>query len=59
MSGLILPHEHFGSHLESHGRTIDEDLERSNFKYDGETLSEIWTQVIIHNFHNSGRVYCA
>ena len=50
LSGLILPHEHFGSHLDSQGRTIDEELEKSNFKYAGETLSEVWTQVTIDNF---------
>ncbi|BFZ05261.1 hypothetical protein BsWGS_08300 [Bradybaena similaris] len=50
LSGLILPHEHFGSHLDSLGRTIDDELEKSNFKYAGETLSEVWRQVTIDNF---------
>ena len=50
LSGLILPHEHFGSHLDTQGRTIDEELEKLNFKYAGETLSEIWKQVSIDNF---------
>uniref|UniRef100_A0A0B7BG25 C2H2-type domain-containing protein n=1 Tax=Arion vulgaris TaxID=1028688 RepID=A0A0B7BG25_9EUPU len=50
LSGLILPHEHFGSHLDSQGRTIDEELEKSNFKYAGETLSEEWTQATLDNF---------
>ena len=50
LSELILPHEHFGSHLDTQGRTIDEVLEKLNFKYAGETLSEIWKQVSIDNF---------
>ena len=50
LSWLILPHEHFRSHLDSQGRRIDKDLEKSHFKYAGKTLSEVWTQVTIDNF---------
>ena len=50
LSGLILQHEHFGSHLDTQGRTIEEELEKLNFKYAGQTLSEIWKQVSIDNF---------
>lgn len=31
LSGLILQHDFFGSHLDSRGRTVDADLERQNF----------------------------
>ncbi|KAJ8940658.1 hypothetical protein NQ314_010633 [Rhamnusium bicolor] len=27
LAGLILPHEHYGSHLDSYGKTVDKDLE--------------------------------
>ena len=50
LSGLILPHEHFGSHLDSQGRTTDEALEKANFKMAGETLAEVWSQVVIDQF---------
>jgi len=41
LSGLILPHEHFGTHLDADGRTIDEELEKANFSFAGRTLSEV------------------
>jgi len=50
LSGLIRPHEHFGSHLNSQGRTTDEALEKANFKMAGETLAEVWSQVVIDQF---------
>ena len=50
LSGLILPHEHCGSHLNSAGLTIDDDLEKENFKFAGETLAKIWSDVSIENF---------
>lgn len=50
LSGVILPHEHYGSHLDSQGRTINEDLEKINFKFAGETLAEIWSNVVIDQF---------
>ena len=31
LAGLILPHDNFGSHLDSQVRTVDADLERQNF----------------------------
>ncbi|KAJ6639792.1 hypothetical protein Bhyg_12539 [Pseudolycoriella hygida] len=43
LSGLILPHEHFGSHLNSKNETVDGELEKRNFQYAGETLAEVWS----------------
>lgn len=45
LSGVILPHDHFGSHLNSQCKTIDSELEKRNFAYAGEVLSEIWTEL--------------
>jgi hypothetical protein len=50
LSGLVLPHEHFGGHLDSQGRTVDDTLEKSNFQFAGETLSKIWSDVMIDKF---------
>lgn len=47
LSGLILPHETFGSHLDSNGKTIDKELEKKNFEHCGNTLAEIWSNVMI------------
>lgn len=47
LSGVILPHDSFGSHLDDRGRTIDKDLEKKNFRKAGEVLAEIWGNVVI------------
>ena len=31
LSGVVLPHDTFGNHLDSSGNTIDEQLEEKNF----------------------------
>ena len=41
LTGIVLPHDTFGSHLKN-GKTVDEDLERKNFKAAGEVLANIW-----------------
>lgn len=46
-AGVILEHGHYGSHLNDQGQTIDKDLEKRNFKFAGETLSEIWSSILI------------
>lgn len=47
LSGLIIPHDHFGSHLDSNNKTIDENLERNNFEFAGKTLGEVWSNLRI------------
>jgi len=47
LAGLILPHEHYGSHLDGDGKTVDEQLERCNFGFAGRTLTEVWSGLII------------
>ncbi|KAF6018422.1 hypothetical protein EB796_023278 [Bugula neritina] len=47
LAGLILPHDHYGSHLNAAGKTIDPDLEIKNFAMAGQTLAEIWSKTVI------------
>ena len=47
LSGIILPHDSFGTHLDDNGKTIDEVKELQNFRKARETLSEIWSQMTI------------
>lgn len=47
LSGLVLPHNYFGTHLNMSGMTIDADLEKRNFKKTGETLAEVWSMNMI------------
>ena len=35
LSGLILPHQYYGKHLDDNGKTIDKDLEKQNFQRAG------------------------
>ena len=44
--GCVLPHEHFGSHIDSQGRTVDDTLLKSKFKFAG----KIWSDVMIDKF---------
>ena len=46
LSGVVLPADHYGSHLKN-GETIDPDLELQNFQFAGETLAEIWSRLEI------------
>ena len=41
LAGVILPHDHYGSHLDSQGQTTDKDLEKKNFQKAGDCLSEV------------------
>jgi len=50
LSGFILPHDHYGCHLDSSGKTTDSDLEIANFQKAGETLAEVWSQTVIDGY---------
>lgn len=50
LAGLILPHDHYGSHLDSSGKTVDDDLEKLNFKYAGTALAEVWASLTIDGY---------
>lgn len=50
LCGLILQHDHFGSHLDDKGRTTDPELEKRNFEHGGKTLAEIWNQMVFDGF---------
>jgi hypothetical protein len=47
LAGIILPHDQYGDHLDSSGRTIDDELELKNFEKAGETLAQIWSNVVL------------
>jgi hypothetical protein len=50
LAGLILPHDHFGTHLNDSGVTINPELERTNFKKAGEVLAEVWRGSVIDEY---------
>uniref|UniRef100_UPI00358F8CD5 uncharacterized protein n=1 Tax=Myxine glutinosa TaxID=7769 RepID=UPI00358F8CD5 len=47
LTGIVLPHNRFGSHLNECGETVNEELEKQNFAHAGEVLAEIWSHTII------------
>ena len=49
MAAVVLPHDTFGSHLHN-GQTVDDDLEKKNFKAAGEVLGELWSDLEIDGF---------
>ena len=47
LAGLVLPHDHYGNHLDSCGKTIDINLEKMNFYKAAEVLSDVWSETVI------------
>ena len=50
IAGVVLPHDHYGSHLDSQGRTVDLALEIQNFQFAGMTLAENWATLVINGY---------
>ena len=50
LSGILLPHEKFGTHLDSSRKTINTNLEKRNFKAAGEILAKVWEEIVLDNF---------
>ena len=46
---VILPHDHFGAHLDNNNNTVDEELELKNFQHAGEILAELWFKLVIND----------
>ena len=49
MTGLVLPHDSFGSHLHN-GKTVDEALEILNFEAAGKVLCEVWEKLVLDGY---------
>jgi hypothetical protein len=50
LAGLILPHDHFGTHLNDAGATEHAELEKSNFKMTGDVLAEVWSMNVLDEY---------
>ena len=50
LSCVILPHDHFSTHLDHSSKTIDVELELQNFEYPGEILAELWSKLVIDDY---------
>ena len=49
LAGLVLPQDHYGTHLDGSGKTKDAEKEKLNFAKAGTTLAEVWSQLTIDN----------
>ena len=47
LSGVILPYDSYGNHLDNSRKTKDKNLEIRNFNRAGRTLAEIWNDMEI------------
>lgn len=50
LTGVILKHDTFGSHLNSQNQTIDVELEKRNFEHAGQVLAKIWKDLDIDGY---------
>lgn len=50
LSGLLIPYDSFGNHLDFQNRTIDESLEKQNFEKAGNILADVWSSMKIDKF---------
>ncbi len=50
LTGVVLPPDTYGSHLDSSGKTIDSDLEEKNFEAAGQTLCSLWNDLEIDGY---------
>ena len=50
MAGVVLPHDHFGSHLDSALQTVDTNLEKRNFEHAGKVLADVWNKISIDDY---------
>ncbi|CAF1273702.1 unnamed protein product [Adineta steineri] len=50
LAGLILPNDHFGSHLNDNGLTEHAELEKENFKLTGNVLAEVWSMNVLDEY---------
>lgn len=50
LTGLVLPHDYFGTHLNVSGLTVDSEVEKNNFKRIGSVLGEVWSMDMIDRF---------
>ncbi|CAG8713601.1 3277_t:CDS:2, partial [Racocetra persica] len=50
LAGVILPHDIFGTYLDTQLRTNNEELEKCNFKAAEDVLTSVWENTIIDSY---------
>ena len=49
MTGVVLPHDTYGSHLVNR-KPVDAEVEKKNFEAACDTLGELWSNIEIDGF---------
>ena len=47
LTGVLFPYDSFGNHLDSDRKTVDIEMEKSNFRKAGNILADIRSQLIL------------
>lgn len=55
LTGVILPHDTYGTHLDARGKTSDLELELKNFQAAGKALADLWSELVIDSFPVTAR----
>lgn len=55
LTGVVLPHDTYGTHLDARGKTSDSELELKNFQAAGEALAHLWSELIIDSYPVTSR----
>lgn len=50
LTGVVQPHDKYGTHLYTKGKTSNPKLELKNFQAAGETLADLWSELVIDSF---------
>ena len=47
LTTVVLDHKHYGNHLDSSKKTVDDSLERKNFKHEGDRLAGFFEEMLL------------
>ena len=50
LAGIVLPHDYFGNHLDSSGKTINQELKVENIQKAADVLSQVWKKTVIDGY---------
>lgn len=55
LTGVVLPYDTYGTHLDGQRNTCDEELEKKNFEAAGKVLANLWSELIIDQYPVTAR----
>ncbi|KAG7170138.1 hypothetical protein Hamer_G012382 [Homarus americanus] len=53
LAGVILPQDHFGSHLNFNGENVDEELDEQNFAHAGKIPADILSATVTGGYRTA------